>query len=125
MLNPKFSIITVTYNAGKVLEKTIQSVISQTYDNVEYLIIDGCSKDNTLAIVHQYKENIHQLISEPDKLWINLRKKFIIPILEYIIISAAECLYIQSLLKKLAKRDHHFQLEYFLVRGHTIILFVI
>ena len=67
MLNPKFSVITVTYNAGKVLEKTIQSVISQTYDNVEYLIIDGCSKDNTLPIAHQYKENIHQLISEPDK----------------------------------------------------------
>ena len=66
-LQPKFSIITVTYNAGKVLEETIQSVISQTYQQVEYLIIDGGSKDNTLDIVKQYKEHIHRIISEPDK----------------------------------------------------------
>ena len=63
-LRPKFSIITVTYNAGKVLEETIHSVISQTYQHVEYLIIDGGSKDNTLDIVNQYKEHIHQIISE-------------------------------------------------------------
>lgn len=67
MANPKFSIITVTYNAGKVLERTIQSVVSQTYDNVEYLIIDGGSKDHTLTIAESYKAHIHYLISEPDK----------------------------------------------------------
>ena len=67
MLNLKFSIITVTYNADKVLERTIQSVVSQTYNNVEYLIIDGGSKDQTLTIVESYKEYIHTLISEPDK----------------------------------------------------------
>ena len=50
MHNPKFSIITVTYNAGKTLEKTIQSIISQSYRNVEYIIVDGKSKDNTLQI---------------------------------------------------------------------------
>jgi glycosyltransferase involved in cell wall biosynthesis len=66
-LLPKFSIITVTYNAGKVLEETIQSVISQTYHSIEYLIIDGGSKDNTLDIVNKYKEYIHHLVSEPDK----------------------------------------------------------
>lgn len=67
MHNPKFSIITVTFNAGKVLEKTIQSVISQTYRNVEYILVDGKSKDNTLSIADTYKERIHSLISEPDK----------------------------------------------------------
>ena len=46
---PKFSIITVTYNAEKVLEDTIQSVISQTYHHVEYIIVDGASKDGTLS----------------------------------------------------------------------------
>ena len=40
-LHPKFSIITVTYNAENVLEDTIQSVITQTYKNVEYIIVDG------------------------------------------------------------------------------------
>ena len=66
-LHPKFSIITVTYNAGAVLEDTIQSVITQTYKNMEYIIVDGGSKDRTLQIIEQYKEHIHTVISEPDK----------------------------------------------------------
>lgn len=65
--HPKFSIITVTYNAEKVLEDTIQSVISQTYRNVEYIIVDGASKDHTLEIVNKYHNRINKVISEPDK----------------------------------------------------------
>jgi len=66
-VHPKFSIITVTYNAGSVLEDTIQSVITQTYRNVEYIIVDGGSKDHTLDIINRYREHIHTLVSEPDK----------------------------------------------------------
>lgn len=66
-LHPKFSIITVTYNAAQVLEDTIQSVITQTYKGVEYIIIDGGSKDGTLDIINRYKTHIHTVISEPDK----------------------------------------------------------
>ena len=66
-VHPKFSIITVTYNAGAVLEDTIQSVITQTYRNVEYIIVDGGSKDHTLDIITRYREHIHTLVSEPDK----------------------------------------------------------
>ena len=65
--HPKFSIITVTYNAGKVLEDTIQSVVFQTYRNVEYIIVDGGSTDNTLDVAHKYQERINKVISEPDK----------------------------------------------------------
>lgn len=65
--DPRFSVITVTYNAEKVLEKTIQSVISQTYKEWEYIIIDGASKDSTLSIAENYKEKITKIISEPDK----------------------------------------------------------
>ncbi len=65
-IHPKFSIITVTYNAGAVLEDTIQSVITQSYRNVEYIIIDGGSKDRTLEIIEKYKEHIHTVVSEPD-----------------------------------------------------------
>ena len=65
--HPKFSIITVTYNAEKVLEDTIQSVISQTYRNVEYIIVDGASKDHTLEIINKYHNRINKVISEPDK----------------------------------------------------------
>lgn len=66
-LTPKFSVITVTYNAGAVLEDTIQSVISQTYRHVEYIIVDGASKDGTLAVIERYKERIARVVSEPDK----------------------------------------------------------
>ena len=66
-VHPKFSIITVTYNAGAVLEDTIQSVITQTYRNVEYIIVDGGSKDHTLDIINRYREHNHTLVSEPDK----------------------------------------------------------
>lgn len=65
--HPKFSIITVTYNAEAVLEKTIQSVLNQTYRNVEYIIVDGQSNDGTLAIIDRYRFSIRHVISEPDK----------------------------------------------------------
>lgn len=65
--NPRFTIITVTYNAAKVIEKTIQSIVAQTYKNYEYIIIDGASKDSTLAIIDKYRDNVNTVISEPDK----------------------------------------------------------
>ena len=66
-LHPKFSIITVTYNAEAVLDDTIQSVVSQTYKEIEYIIVDGGSKDRTMQIVRRYQDKISVLISEPDK----------------------------------------------------------
>lgn len=66
-LTPKFSVITVCYNAQAVIEDTIQSVISQTYHHVEYIIIDGASKDHTLNIVNRYRDRITTVVSEPDK----------------------------------------------------------
>lgn len=66
-LTPKFSVITVTYNAEKVLEDTIQSVITQTYHHVEYIIIDGASKDGTLSVIDKYRDRISRIVSEPDK----------------------------------------------------------
>ena len=66
-LHPKFSIITVTFNAGATLEDTIQSVITQSYRNLEYIIIDGGSKDRTLDIIERYRTHIHAVVSEPDQ----------------------------------------------------------
>ena len=66
-LHPKFSIITVTFNAGAMLEDTIQSVITQSYRNLEYIIIDGGSKDRTLDIIERYRTHIHAVVSEPDQ----------------------------------------------------------
>ena len=64
---PLVSIITVVYNGEKFLEETIQSVISQTYENIEYIIIDGGSTDGTLDIIKRYEDKIDYWISEKDK----------------------------------------------------------
>ena len=62
----KISIITITYNSAQTVEQTIQSVLNQSYKNVEYIIIDGGSTDATLSIIEKYKNNISKLISEKD-----------------------------------------------------------
>jgi len=64
---PLISIITVVYNGEKYLEDTIKSVISQTYDNVEYIIVDGGSTDGTIDIIKKYEDSIDYWISERDK----------------------------------------------------------
>lgn len=63
----KISIITVCYNSDKTLETTIQSVLAQTYNNIEYIVVDGLSSDNTLNIIKKYEDNISKWVSEPDK----------------------------------------------------------
>jgi glycosyltransferase involved in cell wall biosynthesis len=60
------SIVTVVYNGGEYLEKTIQSILNQTYDNVEYIVIDGGSTDRTLDIIKKYEDKIDYWISEKD-----------------------------------------------------------
>ena len=62
----KISIITITYNSEKTLEQTIKSVVGQGYENLEYIIIDGGSKDETLDIVNRYRDKIAVVVSEKD-----------------------------------------------------------
>lgn len=64
--HPRFSIVTVTYNAENVLNDTIQSIVTQTYRNVEYIIVDGGSTDGTMHIVNRYRPMISIVVSEPD-----------------------------------------------------------
>ncbi len=63
---PKISVITVVYNGETTLEQTIKSIVSQTYRNIEYIIVDGNSKDRTLDIIKKYDLNISNWISEDD-----------------------------------------------------------
>ena len=63
---PLISIITVVYNGENFLEKTIQSVINQTYKNIEYIIIDGGSTDGTVNIIKRYEDQIDYWVSERD-----------------------------------------------------------
>lgn len=63
----KVSIVTVTYNSESTLRDTIESVLSQDYDNIEYIIVDGQSTDATLSIIDEYRDRISVVISESDR----------------------------------------------------------
>lgn len=63
----KISIITICFNNENDIRATIESVVNQTYDDIEYIIKDGGSKDGTMAIVNEYKDRISKIISCPDK----------------------------------------------------------
>ena len=62
----KVSIVTVSLNAKKEIQGTIESVLSQTYPLIEYILIDGDSTDGTIDIVKTYKERISKLLVEKD-----------------------------------------------------------
>ena len=70
----RFTVVTITYNAERVLQRTLDSVLSQTYEGVEHVIVDGASKDGTLALAERYKQQSdasasgHEVVilSEPD-----------------------------------------------------------
>ena len=63
----KISVVTVTYNCEKILEATVESIINQTYPNVEYIIIDGASTDGTVEVINKYRSYIACFKSESDK----------------------------------------------------------
>lgn len=74
---PKISIITPNYNGGQFLEETIKSILGQKYPNLEYIIIDGGSTDNSIEIIKKYESKITYWVSEPDKgMYDAIRKGF-------------------------------------------------
>ncbi|WP_184544852.1 glycosyltransferase family 2 protein [Mucilaginibacter sp. FT3.2] len=66
MFNPKLSVITIVYNNAQDIERTMLSVLGQTYTNIEYIIVDGLSNDGTLQVIEKYKDRVSKFISEKD-----------------------------------------------------------
>ena len=62
----KVTIITSCYNREQTIRGCIESVLSQDYPDIEYIVVDGASKDNSLSIINEYKDKISKIISEPD-----------------------------------------------------------
>lgn len=67
MFQPKLSVITIVYNNVRDIERTLLSVLNQTYPNIEYLVIDGASTDGTLEIIKKYESRLSKLITEKDQ----------------------------------------------------------
>jgi glycosyltransferase involved in cell wall biosynthesis len=63
----KISIITVVFNRVKTVERAIQSVLHQSYNDIEYIVVDGASTDGTVDVIEKYKNRIHTIVSEKDK----------------------------------------------------------
>ena len=63
----KITIITSCYNREKTIRGCIESVLAQDYPDIEYIVVDGASKDGSLSIINEYKDRISKIISEPDR----------------------------------------------------------
>ncbi|MCL1937782.1 MAG: glycosyltransferase [Candidatus Azobacteroides sp.] len=101
-----FSIITVTYNASRWIERTIQSVVSQTYPHIEYIIVDGNSTDETLEVVKEYESAITRWISEPDRgLYDAMNKGLKLASGDYVwFINAGDTIYSDDTVQKIVDR---------------------
>lgn len=115
---PKISIVTIAYNCEKEIEETILSVINQQYENKEYIVADGASKDGTMSVVNKYRDNIDVIISEPDNGRSDAFNKGIAHASgDYIVMINAGDLLAEDALSKFAK---NYVPGYDVVKGNTI-----
>jgi glycosyltransferase involved in cell wall biosynthesis len=99
--NPKITIVTPVYNCAEYIERTIQSVLNQTYKNIEYIIIDGGSDDGTCEIIKKYSKHISFFISEKDQgMYDALYKGFELATGKYLAWINADDLYFEDAIKK-------------------------
>lgn len=102
----KITVITVCYNAVNEIKTTIESVINQTYSNVEYIIVDGGSTDGTIDIIREYESRITRWVSEPDRgIYDAMNKGIRIATGDYInFMNAGDCFVDNTILEQVSKR---------------------
>ena len=100
---PLVSVITVCYNSARMLKRTIKSPRLQTYTEIEYIVIDGASKDNTLQVIKENQDIIDLWISEPDNgLYFAMNKGLELANGDYVIsINAGDMFYLPDTLEKI------------------------
>jgi len=105
---PVFSIITVTLNAAQWLEQTILSVLNQRYANIEYIVIDGGSTDNTVTIIRQYEDRLSYWLSEADKgLYDAMNKGLTRATGDYVwFLNAGDTFYAEDILEQTVRQIH-------------------
>jgi glycosyltransferase involved in cell wall biosynthesis len=101
---PLVSILTVSWNSGKTIEQTIKSVQAQTYDNIEHIIVDGASTDDTMDIVKRHANTINYYVSEPDEgLYYAMNKALALAHGDYILILNSDDWYVPDCVETLLK----------------------
>lgn len=98
----KIAIVTIVYNGEREIERTIRSVVSQTYRNIEYVLVDGASTDGTMQIVEPYREFFHAIVSEPDSGIYNAMNKGLNLVSgDYVIfVNSGDCLASENVLER-------------------------
>jgi glycosyltransferase involved in cell wall biosynthesis len=119
---PLISIVTVVFNDRENLERTILSVLGQTYSNIEYIIIDGGSTDGTVDSIRRYEDRIARWVSEPDKgLYDAMNKGIRLASGDWInFMNAGDCFFVQDTVSTVAR---HLQDDADLVYGHCRMVF--
>lgn len=118
----KISIITICLNNANSIRDTIESVINQSYPNIEYIVIDGGSTDGTAIILDTYKNKISRIVSEPDKgLYDAINKGLKLATGDIVgLIHAGDRLFDHFIIEKIAK--HFFKYDIDLMYGHSLIV---
>lgn len=119
-LLPKISIITVVYNAEHLIEKTILSVINQSFTNIEFIVIDGNSSDNTINIIKKHNSKISKFISEKDNgIYDAMNKGLKLANAEYVLfLNAGDELYDPKTLESIFSKNANADIYY----GNTAII---
>lgn len=112
---PLVTVVTVVFNNEQTIGKCIESVLSQTYPNIEYIVIDGASKDGTLTVIKQYEEHLDYIVSEPDDgIYNAMNKGLRLAKGEYIVFLNADDFYISEAVELSVRNllDNELQISY-------------
>ncbi|MCD6329081.1 MAG: glycosyltransferase [Candidatus Cloacimonetes bacterium] len=115
---PLVTVVTTVFNCVKYIEQAMLSVLDQTYDNIEYIVVDAASKDGTLDVINKYKDSLDYYISEPDNgIYAGMNKGVSLASGEYVIILNADDYYKEGAIEKLVQRAVEFKTD--LVAAHS------